>query len=160
MVPRPLQENRGHLPGQGHPHFLVHGGSRRRFPGHRRDGHGAGRTVRRENPRRGRGKDQNGGRSHPLHPDPQIIGADMDQESEGTSLVIFVVGGAVLLLLLLGGGAFFFLMSSSQEDSIRKEVEATSPLKEIHKGLKEFKPEPIFPVDGEKAKNPTAPDGE
>jgi len=34
----------------------------------------------------------------------------MDQESEGTSVMIFVVGGAVVLLLLLGGGAFFFLM--------------------------------------------------
>ena len=36
----------------------------------------------------------------------------MDQESEGTSLVIFVVGGVVLLLLLLGGAAFFWLMSA------------------------------------------------
>ena len=36
----------------------------------------------------------------------------MDQESEGTSVVIFVVCGVVVLLLLLGGGAFFFLMSS------------------------------------------------
>jgi len=35
----------------------------------------------------------------------------MDQESEGTSLVIFVVGGVVLLLLLLGGAAFFWFMS-------------------------------------------------
>ncbi len=31
----------------------------------------------------------------------------MDQESEGTNLVIFVVGGVVLLLLILGVGAFF-----------------------------------------------------
>jgi hypothetical protein len=36
----------------------------------------------------------------------------MDQESEGTSLVIFVVGGVVLLLLILGAGTFFFLMRS------------------------------------------------
>jgi hypothetical protein len=36
----------------------------------------------------------------------------MDQESEGTNLVIFVVGGVVLLLLLLlGGAAFFWFMS-------------------------------------------------
>jgi len=38
----------------------------------------------------------------------------MDQESEGTNLVIFVVGGVVLLLLLLGGGALFFLMARSE----------------------------------------------
>ena len=40
----------------------------------------------------------------------------MDQESEGTNLVIFVVGGVVLLLLLLGGGALFFLRSEAVAD--------------------------------------------
>ncbi len=39
-------------------------------------------------------------------------------------------------------------------------MEATSPLKEINRGLKEFKPEPIFPVEAEKVQNPPALDGE
>jgi hypothetical protein len=36
----------------------------------------------------------------------------MEQESDGTNLVIFVVGGVVLLLLLVGGGAAFFFMGT------------------------------------------------
>ncbi len=50
----------------------------------------------------------------------------MDQESEGTNLVIFVVGGVVLLLLLLGGGAAFFLMARSEardEEAIMEAAE-------------------------------------
>ena len=49
----------------------------------------------------------------------------MDQESEGTNLVIFVVGGVVLLLLLLGGGAFFFLMRAegmAEAEALREEM--------------------------------------
>jgi hypothetical protein len=64
----------------------------------------------------------------------------MDQESEGTSVVIFVVGGVVLLLLLLGGAAFF-LFPGWHEEPIRKEVEATSPLKEINRAVHDFKPD-------------------
>ena len=85
----------------------------------------------------------------------------MDQESEGTSLVIFVVGGVVLLLLLLLGGAAFFFFASRQEDSIRtirKEVEAAPNLKEINQAVHDFKPDDrdnfIFPVEGEKTQNP------
>jgi hypothetical protein len=73
----------------------------------------------------------------------------MDQESEGTSLVIFVVGGVVLLLLLLGGAAFLFLSPGGMD---MKEV---GP-KETHRG-----PEEVIEVgnavaerDGE---NPPAP---
>ena len=73
--------------------------------------------------------------------------------------MIFVVGGVVLLLLLLGVAAFF-LFPGWHEDSVRKEVEATSPLKEIHRAVDEYKPEPIFPDETEKAQNPGAVDGE
>lgn len=83
----------------------------------------------------------------------------MDQEPEGTSVMIFVVGGVVLLLLLLGVAAFF-LFPGWHEDSVRKEVEATSPLKEIHRAVDEYKPEPIFPDKAEKTPNPAPPDGE
>jgi hypothetical protein len=38
----------------------------------------------------------------------------MDQEPEGTHLVIFVVGGVVLLLLLLGVAAAFFFMGTTE----------------------------------------------
>ena len=82
----------------------------------------------------------------------------MDQEPEGTGVVIFVVCGVVLLVLLLGGAAFF-LFPGWHEDSVRKEVEATSPLKDIHRAVKEYKPEPIFPDEAEKTPNPP-PDGE
>jgi hypothetical protein len=85
----------------------------------------------------------------------------MDPESEGTNLVMFVVGGVVLLLLLLGGGAYF-LFASWQEDAARKEVETN--LKQINRAVHDFKPDDrdkfMFPIEGEKAQNPGAPDGE
>jgi hypothetical protein len=54
----------------------------------------------------------------------------MDQESEGTSVVIFVVCGAVVLLLLLGGGAFFFLMRAEGMPDTAPVVEP--PAVEVH----------------------------
>jgi hypothetical protein len=60
----------------------------------------------------------------------------MDQESEGTNMVIFVVGGAVILLLLLGGGAAFWFLSV--ESSGMPEEPATravaEPTVEVHEG--------------------------
>jgi len=88
----------------------------------------------------------------------------MDQESEGTSVMIFVVGGVVLLLLLLGGAAFF-LFPGWQEDSARREVEAAPgpSLKELGRAVHDFKPDDrdvfIFPVEDEKTQNPGWLDG-
>ena len=69
----------------------------------------------------------------------------MDQESEGTSLVIFVVGGVVLLLLLLGGGAFFFLMARSEA------VEDMQPIMDA--------PAEMLPGGVDKVQVQTRPDG-
>jgi hypothetical protein len=56
----------------------------------------------------------------------------MDQESEGTSVVIFVVGGVVLLLVLLmaGGAAFFFLAADSGP------MPAEMPVMEKHEAIR------------------------
>ena len=72
----------------------------------------------------------------------------MDQESEGTSVMIFVVGGAVVLLLLLGGAAFFFLMRAEAtpdtmpvEEPAAVEVHEEGPI-HVGPGLND---EPIRP---------------
>jgi len=84
----------------------------------------------------------------------------MDQESEGTSVVIFVVCGVVVLLLLLGGAAFFFLMRvEAMPDTMPVEE---PPAVEVHKeGPIHVGPgpmdEPIRPEPVEGPKGPPAP---
>jgi hypothetical protein len=67
----------------------------------------------------------------------------MDQESEGTSLVIFVVGGVVVLLLLLGAGAFWFLGMPSYAEPVEEPPAMEVPKAEVHEGP--VQDEPIRP---------------
>jgi len=77
----------------------------------------------------------------------------VDQESEGTSLVIFVVGGVVLLLLLLGGGAFFFLMARSEA------VEDMHPIMDAPAEMSDGVPNNPPQLEAKEQKAPKGPGG-